>query len=388
MMVAVSGDGDAVEITRQVETYVKPRLQQVAGVASVEVLGGSYEEISVRYDSARLHEYGITPTLLYQVIAAQNLAVPAGSITDDGVRYTLKAGQLITDLEALRNQPVTMRQGAPTPGLGLLAIGHAMPVRLRDVADVQIEPQPREGATRVNGQPAVILRILKQSGENSVQVSDRVRQTLSELEQGEGLGLRFHALTDQADLVGASLSNLTSSIVIGAILAVAVLLLFLKSAASIAVIGLAVPLSIAGALVIMYALGTGLNMMSLGGLALAVGMLVDNAIVVLENIFRLRQEGKESLEAATIGGGQIASAIVASTLTTLVVFVPIFFIKSWAGILFRRHGNRGLSFVDRFVSRRAVVVPVAASRWLSDSHRRRRRANPSRRRPSKRFSSL
>ena len=235
----------------------------------------------------------------------------------------------------------------------------------------------------------MILRILKQSGENSVQVSDRVRQTLSELEQGEGLGLRFHALTDQADLVGASLSNLTSSIVIGAILAVAVLLLFLKSAASIAVIGLAVPLSIAGALVIMYALGTGLNMMSLGGLALAVGMLVDNAIVVLENIFRLRQEGKESLEAATIGGGQIASAIVASTLTTLVVFVPIFFIKSWAGILFRDTGNRGLSFVDRFVSRRARrgaggrVEMASATPTVAEGAR-----NPSRRRPSKRFSSL
>ena len=118
MMVAVSGDGDAVEITRQVETYVKPRLQQVAGVASVEVLGGSYEEISVRYDSARLHEYGITPTLLYQVIAAQNLAVPAGSITDDGVRYTLKAGQLITDLEALRNQPVAIETGRADSRLG------------------------------------------------------------------------------------------------------------------------------------------------------------------------------------------------------------------------------------------------------------------------------
>ena len=151
MMVAVSGDGDAVEVTRQVETYVKPRLQQVAGVASVEILGGSYEEIVVRYDSDQLQEYGITPTLLYQVIAAQNLAVPAGSITDDGIRYNLKAGQLITDLESLRNQPVAVRQGAPSPGLGFFAIGQAMPVRLRDVADVEIAPQQREGATRVNG---------------------------------------------------------------------------------------------------------------------------------------------------------------------------------------------------------------------------------------------
>ena len=157
LMVAVSGDGDPVEITRRMETYVKPRLQQVAGVASVEVLGGTYEEVSVRYDSAQLQEYGITPTLLYQVIAAQNIAVPAGAVIEDGIRYNLKAGQVITDLEALRNQPVALRQGAPTPGLPLLAIGQAMPVRLRDVADVEIAPEQREGATRVNGEPAVIF---------------------------------------------------------------------------------------------------------------------------------------------------------------------------------------------------------------------------------------
>lgn len=370
MMVAVSGEGDAVAITRRVETYVKPRLQQVAGVASVEVLGGSYEEVAVRYDSAALQEYGITPTLLYQVIAAQNIAVPAGSITEDGIRYNVRAGQVITDLESLRNQPVALRQGAPTPGLPLLAISQAMPVRLRDVADVEIAPRQREGATRVNGQPAVVLRILKQSGENSVQVSERVRDTLSELQQDESLALRFHPLTDQADLVGASLSNVMSSALVGGVLAVAVLFMFLRSLPSIAIIALAIPLSVTGGLVLMYAAGTTLNMMSLGGLALAVGMLVDNAIVVLENIFRLRQEGKSSREAATVGGSQIASAIVASTLTTIVVFAPIFFVKSWAGFLFR---DTGIAVSTSLIASLAValtVVPVAAAAWLRPFRRR------------------
>lgn len=369
LMVAVSGDGDPVEITRRMETYVKPRLQQVAGVASVEVLGGTYEEVSVRYDSAQLQEYGITPTLLYQVIAAQNIAVPAGAVIEDGIRYNLKAGQVITDLEALRNQPVALRQGAPTPGLPLLAIGQAMPVRLRDVADVEIAPKQREGATRVNGEPAVILRVLKQSGENSVQISQRVREALSQLESSEELGLRFHYLIDQADLVNASLSQLSSSAVVGGTLAVAVLFLFLRSLPSIAVIALAVPLSITGAFVIMYAMGTGLNMMSMGGLALAIGMLVDNAIVVLENIFRLRQEGKSSREAAMVGGSQIASAIAASTVTTLVVFAPVFFLKSWAGFLFR---DTGIAVSASLIASLAValgVVPVAASVWLRSSRR-------------------
>ena len=142
MMVAVAGAEDPVEVTRRVETYVKPRLQQVPGVAGVEILGGSYQEISVRYDSAQLQEHGITPTLLYQVIAAQNMVIPAGSVVEDGVRYHLKAGRTITDLEALKDQPVAIRQGLPDTGIGLLALSQAMPVRLREVADVTIAPRP------------------------------------------------------------------------------------------------------------------------------------------------------------------------------------------------------------------------------------------------------
>jgi Cation/multidrug efflux pump len=368
MMVAVAGAEDPVEVTRRVETYVKPRLQQVPGVAGVEILGGSYQEISVRYDSAQLQEHGITPTLLYQVIAAQNMVIPAGSVVEDGVRYHLKAGRTITDLEALKDQPVAIRQGLPDTGIGLLALSQAMPVRLREVADVTIAPRPREGATRVNGQAAVIVRILKQSGENSVQVSSRVREALAQLEQDESLGLRFFPLTDQADLVGASLSNLSSSAAIGAVLATAVLLFFLRSARSIAVIATAIPLSILGALVTMRALNVSLNMMSLGGLAVAVGMLVDNAIVVLENIVRHRESGANSREAAIRGGSEIASAIVASTLTTLIVFVPIFFVKSLAGVLFRDTGIAVTSSLLASLAVALVVVPVAASKFLGKAY--------------------
>jgi len=367
MMVAVSGEGDAVAVTHAVETYVKPRLLQLPGVASVQVLGGAYEEISVRYDSAELQQYGITPTLLYQVIAAQNVVVPAGSTTDQGVRYNIRAGQLVTDLEALKNQPVALRPAPSAPIPGLLAIGQAMPVRLRDVADVTVAPQPREGATRVNGQPAVILRVLKQTGANSVAVSQGVRAALEQLEQDEQLALRFHPLTDQADLIGASLGDLSSAATIGAALAVAVLLFFLRSAGSILVIGVAIPLSIAGALVVMRAFGVTLNMMSLGGLALSIGMLVDNAIVVLENIVRHRGLGKDQAEAAAAGGSEIGGAIVASTLTTVVVFIPIFFVDSLAGILFRDTGIAVAASLIVSIAVALTVVPVAASKWVGRS---------------------
>lgn len=369
LMVAVSGPGDAVQVTRAVESYVKPRLQQLPGVAAVQVLGGAYEEIAVRYDSEALRQYGITPALLQQVIAAQNLVVPAGSAVDEGVRYHVKAGQVFTDLEALRNQPVALRQVSQEPLFpGLLAASQAIPVRLREVADVEVVERPREGLTRVNGEPAVILRVLKQSGANTVAVSRSVRAHLAQLERESEL--RFHPLTDHADLIGTSLGNLSSSAAIGAALAAGVLLFFLRSLGSVMVIGVAIPLSIAGAWVILRSFGVTLNMMSLGGLALAVGMLVDNSIVVLENIIRHRQLGKSPLEAAEAGGSEIAGAIVASTLTTVVVFLPILFVDSLAGVLFRDTGIAVAASLLVSVAVALTVVPLAASRWTGLSQRR------------------
>lgn len=363
MLVAVSGAEDPVELTHQVESIVKPRLERVDGVAAVSVLGGSYEEVTVAYDSEALIARGLTPTLIQQVLAFQNVIVPAGTARDGDRRLPVKAGSTFETLEELRNQPLGFEEPQAMPGF--LSLTATLPVRLRDVADVSIQPAPREGATMVNGDPAIVLRILKRSGANSVAVSEGLRAEIEAIQADPELGLAFFVLTDQADLINNSLQNVASSGVVGAILAVATLLLFLRRAAPIAIIGLAIPLSMLGALVVLRAAGVTLNQMSLGGLALSIGMVVDNAIVVIENVVRHLRMGKPPRQAARDGGAEVASAIVASTLTTVVVFLPIPFLQNFAGRLFTDSSVAVAASLAASLLVALVVVPSAASRWLS-----------------------
>lgn len=362
--------GQAASITQLLETRVKYELEQISGVAGVHIFGQVQNEVLVEYDSDRLHQYGITPLLLGQIIATQNAIVPAGSIEQNDQRLSIRAGYMFHTLDSLRNQTVSMEQ-PEGPGIGFLGLATAMPIRLRDVADVRIAPAPKEGITRVNQSPSVVLQIVKQSGTNSVDVAAAVSERLGLLEEDDDLGLTFHTLTNQTDLIGISLSNLTSAGITGGVLAVAVLLFFLKNVGAILVIGLAIPLSVIVTLIILHVSGTSLNMMSLGGIALSVGMLVDNAIVVLENIYRRRQMGESPVEAAILGGTQIGPAIFAATLTTLVVFIPLLFLKSLAGMLFK---DTAISVTAALVASLFValtIVPTATAYFVRRNRKHR-----------------
>ena len=309
MVVGVSSRETAslIETTRRIEERVVPTLQQVRGVAALTVLGGASEEVAVTYDSEALAELGITPTLLHQILTYQNTVVPAGTIEDGHRRLNVRAGRVIEGIDDLKEQPVALRTPTePLPGMGLLSLAQALPVRLADVADVERQEVPRTGLTRVNGQDAIVLRILKQSGENTVAVARRVQDALAELEEDPTLGLQFHTITNQADLIDDSLANVSQSALWGAILAVGVLALFLRNWAALAVVATAVPLSILATVIILHATKTTLNLMSLGGIALSVGMLVDNAIVVVENITRHRELGKSNIDAAATAAARSA----------------------------------------------------------------------------------
>lgn len=363
MLVAVSGLDDAAAITRAVEGTVKHRLEQIQGVAAVQILGGEYEEVQVRYDSDALIRHSLTPTLLQQILSTQNVMVPAGVVVDGDRRLSVRAGHTYPSLEALREQTVSLQQ-AERPSVGLLGLASAMPVRLRDVADVSVQPVPREGLTRVNQEPAVILQIHKRANANAVQVVSAVEDVLRELEADHRIGLSFHVLTTTADLIEVSLANLSSAGVVGGILAVLVLLFFLKEIGAILVIALAIPLSIVVALLALYAMGYTLNIMSLGGLALAVGMLVDNAIVVLENISRRRALGEPPFVAAVRGGEEVSQAVLASTLTTLVVFLPLLFLRSFVGMLFQETGVAVVVSLIASLFVALAVIPAASARLV------------------------
>ena len=208
-------------------------------------------------------------------------------------------------------------------GSGILGLGGLVPslTYLSDLAEISIAATKPEGITRYNGEDTVIIKVMRQSGANTVRVAESVKKALRQIEESNP-NLQFAVVSDQSAFITSSISNLMSSLVLGGILAVAVLWFFLRNLGSMVVIGLSIPISIITSFVLVYLSDLSLNLMTLGGLALGVGMLVDTSIVVLENIYRYRSLGFSPLEAAEKGTREITGAIIASTTTTVVVFLP------------------------------------------------------------------
>ena len=259
----------------------------------------------VLFDPDHLNELGLSPVILQQLIQYQNIVVPGGSVTAGGVRYTTRAGSQITSVEELENIIVGMQQNS-----GLLGLGGLLPslTYLGDIAEVSTHVAPREGITRYNGQDTVLIQVMRQGGANTVRVVERLKKALQEIEEAHP-HLEFTTITDQAVFINQSISSLASSGMIGAVLAVAVLLFFLRNVSSILIIALSIPVSIIASFVLIYLIQAFLNLMTLGGLALGVGMLVDSSIVVLENIYRHLSNGAGKLQAAQEGAGELASAL-------------------------------------------------------------------------------
>ena len=316
-------------LTARVRDRLVPVLERVGGVGRVAVTGGTTERVEVRYDPQRLQEIGISPGQLAQLLTFQNVDIPLGPLTEEGRRYQLRAGAPLQSLDDVRELPVTVLPPGKSP-LGMLPAV----VRVADVADVRHRHVPPEGFARVNGRPSLLVSVFKESGQNTVMVSRAVKQAIA-AHSWELAGLEVVPVVDQADFIMRSLASVTRNGAVGALLAVTVLYLFLFHGLTTLAVAIAIPLSLIATLGFMYLNGLNINLMSLGGLGLGVGMLVDNAIVVLESIFRHAERGEPPEQAARRGTGEVASAILASTLTTVVVFLPVVFVGGIAGRIFR-----------------------------------------------------
>ncbi len=350
VVLGISSHLDPVELTTLVDEQIRYRFAQIPGVAQVDPWGEYEREVRVELDPSRIRALGLPLDDVLDAIRNANLDLPAGKIDEGQTTVTLRAPAQFADLEEIRDTVVTMRQGAP--------------VRVRHIATVRDTYQRRERIARVNGEPGLRIGIRKQSDANTVEVAEAI---LAEVEavNADFPQIRVVPVINQGNFIERSIANVAQSVLYGGVLAVAVLLLFLGNVRSTMIIATAIPISLVATIGLVYFTGLTLNLMTLGGLALGVGMMVDNSIVVLENIFRRRQElGESAREAAIAGAREVGPAIVASTITTLVIFLPLVFVRGVSGVLFQDLAIVIVFSLSCSLVVSLSVVPTLAARLL------------------------
>ncbi|KPL01802.1 MAG: acriflavin resistance protein [Planctomycetes bacterium SM23_65] len=337
------------ELRRIIDDQVKYRIERIRGVAALDVWGGLEREIRVNLHRDLILALGLPLDQILERIEAGNVALPAGTIERGNYEVSVRTRGEYTSLDELRNTVVAIREGVP--------------IRLQQVATVDDTYQKVTRIVRIDGKPGVRLSISKQSGKNTVEVAREVLHEVDRINR-DTPQIRLTPMIDSSDYIQRSIRNVRQSALYGGLLAVLVLLFFLRNLRSTFIIALVIPISIIATFTLIYFGGFTLNIMTLGGLALGVGMLVDNAIVVLENIYRLREEGQNSEQAALNGSDEVSSAVIASTLTTCAVFLPLVFVRGMAGVMFKQ-----LAYVIAFALLCSLVlalslVPMLASRIL------------------------
>ena len=303
------------------EEVLKTGLESTEGVAAVKINGGFEEEIQVKVDEGKLALLGLSIEDVNSKLRRENVNQAGGSLYESEARYLVRSRNEFQNLDDILDTILTGRDGRN--------------VTLRDVAVVFRGHRQRDVVTRFAGQEAVELAVYKEGDANTVSVARAVESRLERLKSELPRGVEVATGVDQSRFIQASIDEVLGNAALGGLIAIGVLLLFLKDARSTLIIGVSIPISIVATFFLMYRTGTTLNVMSLGGLALGVGMLVDNAIVVLEAIFRRREEGMGAVAAARQGASEVGLAVVASTLTTVAVFIPVVFLEGIAAQLFR-----------------------------------------------------
>ncbi len=321
MRIALSGSGELNEMRNLADRKIKLDLETIKGVASAQVKGGLEDEIHIDIDQERLAALGISIADVRQVIGVSNVNMPGGSLRGADMQYLIRTLNEFDTVEEIGEVIVADRDGAA--------------VRLRDVARVRMGSKEREEITRVDGKECVEIAAFKEGDANTVKVAralrERINQWTEKLPEGEELAILF----DQSHFIEQSIKEVRESALIGGFLAIVVLFLFLREIRSTLIIALTIPLAVVATFLLMYQLDISLNVMSLGGLSLSIGMMLDNSIVVLESIYRKRKLGVPLARAAVDGTDEVAAAVAASTLTSVAVFLPIVFVEGIAGQLFR-----------------------------------------------------
>lgn len=341
------------ELQLVAENQVVPLFERQSGVGSVMLEGGKVREVQVEVDQTLLSKYGLTPGLLIQAINSANQSASAGVLEKGEKNLQVRLDGELKSVDEIRNINIQTPLGAT--------------LQLSDVATVHDTFKEVNSVTMVNGKPAIVLSVLKESGGNTVDVAENVKKAMEELEKDLPEGVNQNIVIDTSDYITQSIDSVLMNMLYGGFFSILVLFLFLKSMRATIVIGLSIPIAVVSTFVLMYFTGNTVNMLTMGGLALGIGMMVDSSIVILENIVRYRQEGYSNIEAAKKGAAELAPAIIASTTTTLVVFLPIVFVEGLASSLFT---PLALTVSFSLIASLAValtLVPMLSSKLLKDT---------------------
>jgi HAE1 family hydrophobic/amphiphilic exporter-1 len=308
-------------LRRLAEDRIKSELEAEEGTAAVKVSGGLEDEIQIRVDQQKLAQLGISIGQIADRIRTENVNLSGGRLEEGNQRFLVRTLNEFQSVDEFRD--------------AIVAYVAQRPIYLRDVATVEQGYKDREAITRVKGQESVELAVYKEGDANTVQVAERVERRVESLRKSLPENFELITVYDQSTFISSAVSDVRLAAILGGLIAIFVLYGFLRDARATTIVGIAIPVSVIGTFLLMYTNDISLNIMSLGGIALAVGMLVDNSIVVLENIVRKREQGESILEAAQNGTSEVGSAVVAATLTTIAVFFPMVFISGIAGQLFK-----------------------------------------------------
>jgi HAE1 family hydrophobic/amphiphilic exporter-1 len=358
MNLVVKGERSLDELRVLAEDMIESRIERIDGVSSTSIRGGREKIIRVEISQNRLQAYGMTLTQIAATLAAQNVQLGAGEIDEGGTSYTIRTNGQFGSIGEMEDTVLTSATGADAA---------VRVVRLRDVAAVFEGFEDSENTVFINGQPGLYLAVMKESGTNSASVADSVKNRLADINRTLPEGVSLEVISDTTKMIRDTINNIYTSLVIGIVLAVLVLLPILRNLKSALIIGLSIPISILITIMFMYFFNLTLNIMTLTGLVLALGMVVDCSIVIVENIFRYRERGTKLKSAALLGTREMITAITASTVTTICVFIPIIIFKNRLEMLGQLFEQLGLTIIIALIASLAIaitLVPVLASKFL------------------------
>ncbi|PIW34789.1 MAG: acriflavin resistance protein, partial [Candidatus Nealsonbacteria bacterium CG15_BIG_FIL_POST_REV_8_21_14_020_37_12] len=321
LKLSLTGEMNLSQLRLLADKDIKEKIERIEGVASARVQGGQQEEIHIDINQGKLAVMGISPESLSTLLSDSNINRPGGSLKNTQSQYLVRTLNEYQNLQEMRNLRITQMNQPP--------------VTLGEVAKVSWGEKDREEIVRFNGKEGIMLAIYKEGDANTVEVAQLVKENIQRMQQDPDANFKLTVEFDQSRFIQQSIDEVKSALMMGGFLAILVLWLFLRNIRLTLIVAIAIPISVIATFIFMYRLDISLNIMSLGGLTLGVGMLLDSAIVVLESIHRHREDGQETALAAMDGTGEVGGAVLASVLTTIAVFIPIVFVEGIAGQLFK-----------------------------------------------------